>query len=341
MSSALKKYVAIRYNAPTGFKPSQWNGKGRANLDPVWLVERLALFDNYCAPSLESQSLKDFTVLIAFDADTHENYVRTVCDCVTGIEVRPVLIDAHVPYGARFNAFVQSDTDAEFVSLTRLDSDDALAPGFVERVDYYARREIEKGTVSQQPLYIAFPDGQNFDTASGRYTRHEYVTSAFGTLVEKRSPEMKGVYSDHHGKMATLYNTVVAASKSAQWCIVIHDNNAANVLRGCRDQKAGNRSTGEDAGSDLAECGRCSANGGQSCPVSVRATYAHSQAEAGASSVMPPPRRHFRVCVASLLAPPQADKGEINSRAGLPSRTEHRRGRSGWRGRHRGQCLPA
>ena len=232
MSSALKKYVAIRYNAPTGFKPSQWNGKGRANLDPVWLVERLALFDNYCAPSLESQSLKDFTVLIAFDADTHENYVRTVCDCVTGIEVRPVLIDARAPYGARFNTFVQSDTDAEFVSLTRLDSDDALAPGFMERVDYYARREIEKGTVSQQPLYIAFPDGQNFDTASGRYTRHEYVTSAFGTLVEKRSPEMKGVYSDHHGKMATLYNTVVAASKSAQWCIVIHDNNAANVLRG-------------------------------------------------------------------------------------------------------------
>ncbi|WP_246800791.1 glycosyltransferase [Mesorhizobium amorphae] len=228
----LKKYIAIRYNAPTGFKPSQWNGEGRANLDPVWLVERLALFDGYCAPSLEAQSMKDFTVLIAFDAETHENYVRTVCNCVAGIDVRPVLVEAHETYSLRFNAFVQGDTDAEFVSLTRLDSDDALAPSFMERIDHYARREIEKGAVSEQPLYIAFPDGQNFDTATGRYTHHEYVTSAFGTLVEKRSAEMKGVYSDHHAKMATRFNTVVAASKGAQWCIVIHDNNAANVLRG-------------------------------------------------------------------------------------------------------------
>jgi len=232
MDTGLKKYIAIRYNIAAGFKPSQWDGRGRANLDPVWLVERLALFDRYCAPSLEGQSLRDFTVLIAFDAETHENYVRTVCNCVAGIDVRPVLVQADDDYNNRFNAFVESDSDAGYVSLTRLDSDDALAPSFMERVDYYARREIEKGAVELQPLYIAFPDGQNFDTTTGRYTHHEYVTSAFGTLVEKRSPGMKGVYGDHHAKMATLYNSVVAASKGAQWCIVIHDNNAANVLRG-------------------------------------------------------------------------------------------------------------
>ena len=232
MGTGLKKYIAIRYNVATGFKPSQWDGKGRANLDPVWLVERLALFDKYCAPSLESQSLKDFAVLVAFDADTHENYVRTVCSCVAGIDVRPVLVKAGDDHNASFNAFVQSDSDAEYVSLTRFDSDDALAPGFMQRVDHFARREIDKGVVDVQPLYIAFPTGQNFDTATGRYTHHDYVTSAFGTLVEKRSPAMSGVYSDHHAKMATRFNTVVAASKDAQWCIVIHDNNAANVLRG-------------------------------------------------------------------------------------------------------------
>ena len=228
----LKKYIAIRYNAATGFKPSQWNGGGRANLDPVWLVERLALFDKYCAPSLEAQSHKDFTVLIAFDADTHENYIRMVCDCVAELDVHPVLVKAGEAHNECFNAFVQDDTDAQFVSLTRLDSDDALAPSYMERVDYYARREIGNGAVEPHPLYIAFPHGQNFDTATGRYTHHDYVTSAFGTLVEKRSPAMKGIYSEHHAKMATRYNTVVAASKGAQWCIVIHDNNAANVLRG-------------------------------------------------------------------------------------------------------------
>ena len=226
----LKKYITIRYNTTAGFKPSQWNGKGRVNLDPVWLVERLALFDNYCAPSIEAQSRKDFTVLVALDADTHENYVRAVCSCIEGIEVRPILVEAGEDHGARFNAFVQEDTDAEFVSLTRLDSDDALAPGFMERIDHFARREIEKGMV--EPLYITFPRGQNFDTATGRYTDHEYAMSAFGTLVEKRSPAMKGVYSDHHQKMATRYNSIIAPSKDAQWCIVVHDNNAANVLRG-------------------------------------------------------------------------------------------------------------
>lgn len=232
MSISLKKYVAIRYNTVTGFMPSQWTGKGRANLDPVWLVERLALFDKYCAPSLEGQSLKDFTVLVAFDSETHENYIRTVCDCSTGIEIKPVLIEAGENLNLRLNEFVQGDTDAEFVSLTRLDSDDALAPSFVERVDYYGRRAIAKGEVDQQPLYIAFPHGQNFDTATNRYTNHEYPTSAFGTLVERRSPAMNGIYCDKHTKMASRFNTIVPTSKDAQWCIVIHDNNAANVLRG-------------------------------------------------------------------------------------------------------------
>lgn len=232
MSTDLKKYVAIRYNTATGFMPSQWNGKGRANLDPVWLVERLALFDTYCAPSLEGQSLKDFTVVVGFDSETHENYIRTVCDCAIRIDVRPVLVKAGDDYNVAFNAFVQNDTDAEFVSMTRLDSDDALAPTFMERVDFYARREIAKGDVNQQPLYIAFPHGQNFDAATNRYTQHDYPTSAFGTLVEKRSPSMNGVYCDEHTKMAMRFNTVGAASQEAQWCIVIHDNNAANVLRG-------------------------------------------------------------------------------------------------------------
>lgn len=228
----LKKYITIRYNTAAGFKPSQWNGKGRVNLDPVWLVERLALFDNYCAPSLEAQSRKDFTVLIALDADTHENYVRAVCNCIEGVKVKPILVEAGEDPGARFNALVHDDTDAEFVSLTRLDSDDALAPGFMERIDHLARREIEKGMVDEQPLYIAFPRGQNFDTATGRYTIHEYPMSAFGTLVEKRSPAMKGVYSDHHQKMAKRYNTIMAPSSDALWCIVVHDNNVSNVVRG-------------------------------------------------------------------------------------------------------------
>ena len=60
MGTGLKKYIAIRYNIAARFKPSQWDGKGRANLDPVWLVERLALFDTYCAPSLESSIAEGF-----------------------------------------------------------------------------------------------------------------------------------------------------------------------------------------------------------------------------------------------------------------------------------------
>src|SRR5437667_6535731 len=32
--------------------------------------------------------------------------------------------------------------------------------------------------------------------------------------------------------MAARYNAVVATAHGAQWCIVVHDNNAANVLRG-------------------------------------------------------------------------------------------------------------
>ncbi|OHV70656.1 hypothetical protein LCM4577_00270 [Mesorhizobium sp. LCM 4577] len=171
-------------------------------------------------------------MLVAFDADTHENYMRMVCDCVAEVDVRPVLVKPGEGHNERFNAFVQADTDAAFVCVARLDSDDALAPDFMERVDHYARREIARGTVGEQPLYIAFPQGQNFDVATGRYTQHDYVTSAFGALVETRSPAMKGVYSDHHQKMSARYNTVVASAHGAQWCIVVHDNNVANVLRG-------------------------------------------------------------------------------------------------------------
>lgn len=232
MDTHLKKYIAIRYNTALDFRPSQWNGEGPANLDPAWLAERLELFDSYCAFSLESQSVKDFTVLVAFDRQTNADTIQAVCACARDIDIRPVLVAADESYNACLNAFVENDTDAEFVTLTRLDSDDALAPSFMARIDYYARREIAKGTADQQPLYIAVPHGQNFDRATGRYTHHDYVTSAFGTMLERRSSSMNGIYSDSHAKMAGRFNTVVAESKDALWCIVVHDNNVANVLRG-------------------------------------------------------------------------------------------------------------
>src|SRR5206468_3727758 len=79
---------------------------------------------------------------------------------------------------------------------------------------------------------VVFPRGQNYDVETGTYTRHQYVMAAFGTLIARRLGDLKGVYSANHTKMDEVFRTEVVKTKAAQWCIVVHDNNVLNTLRG-------------------------------------------------------------------------------------------------------------
>jgi len=227
----LQKYIAMQYNTPRGLAPRNWSSKAKPNLDRRWLDGRLELFIEYCSYSLERQTHKDFELLIAFDRATETEDVEAVCAAASGVKTTPLFVGEGEPLP--FCDFIARNRDAEFVSATRLDSDDALAPTFMAEVERRARLEIAAGSIDRGPLFLTFPKGLEYDARLGTFGRRLDAFPPFATLIQKSSGErLVDVFFAFHRDVAFTYDAVVAGTVAEQWCIVVHGDNVANRIKG-------------------------------------------------------------------------------------------------------------
>lgn len=218
--------------------PLDWHRGERQNLDPQWLARRQQLFETYCLPSLDAQQGVTLTVLVYFAADTPLAVQRAVCS-------RPfltaVLTDPEVRSGGAMLAEVvrgirevvgamRADgrlQDGDVVATTRLDSDDALGPGYLEEVN---RAYVAAGR--PEVLYAYFPRGQCYVEALREYRLFNHPKNAFGTLFE-RVTDPAAMLTVMHLKHVDLLaahadHAVAVAPERPGWCHVVHDVNVSN-----------------------------------------------------------------------------------------------------------------
>jgi len=227
----LRKYLVIQYNTPRGFVPKNWAGAGRPNLDRRWLDGRLELFIEYCTYSLEQQTHKDFELLIAFDRGTEREDVEAVCAAASGVKTTPLFVGEGEPLP--FCDFIALNRDAEFVAVTRLDSDDALAPTFMAEVERRARLEIAAGSIDRGPLFLTFSKGIEHDARLGTFGRRRDAFPAFTTLIQRLSKDsLVDVFFTSHRTVAFTYDAIVVGTLQEQWCVVIHGDNVMNRIKG-------------------------------------------------------------------------------------------------------------
>jgi len=235
-----RKLLLIRYNLAAPFSgPVQAYPGHDIHLDTDWLSRRRQLFDAYCWPSIERQTDPDFTVLVLFHKDTPAEYVSGIVS--RDIRIVPLFCgdegrESPVEFRrASINAirqWLRSQPASQWLSTTRLDSDDALAPDYFERLS----GALVRGAKNEL-RYFYFPEGQLYDVANDSYASWHWPKNACGTLVEPFEIEnIKTVLFEKHTVMLSLPHSF-AIDDEIGWCQVIHGGNVLNRMRGTALEK--------------------------------------------------------------------------------------------------------
>lgn len=228
----LRKLVLIRFNVSSGFGDIRTDRGVPAYADPVWLGSREALFNRYCWPSLRDQLDRDFTTLVFFDEATDRDFVARLLD---GKDLVPLYTDRRNGVVLRTNEYLArtlrnaGPAAGTFVSTTRLDSDDAIAPDFLARID-----EVVRAAPDHRPrVYYSFPLGQKYITRTKTYRKRYFKKNSFGTLVERWTPKgIATVFVRRHMEMVDHEPTVFIKDGRGHWCNVVHGGNVRNSERG-------------------------------------------------------------------------------------------------------------
>lgn len=218
----LRVAIATRYNvrspfAKPGFDPN----------DSEWLAGRRRLFEEFCAPSVSNQTMKEFEWFVLIDDQMtieEEKWIQKVGRCQTircgsqteGMEkVRDILIPGAVA-----------------LLTARLDSDDSIAPAYIETLVNTARAHLGLILERNHGLSLSFANGLENDTEQKNWFDRYYPNNPFISLLEPAAGTPRLVYQHAHYDMARHYDALTLANEQPMWCIRVHGGNVANEVKG-------------------------------------------------------------------------------------------------------------
>jgi len=160
--------LLTRFNTAIDYAPSS---KG---IDGTWLRERISLFEQYCLPSVNSQSNNCFSWLVFCDARSPAWFRTAIAaygPILKAVYMEGPATDEAIARAVQETGLVQTP----YLVTTRLDNDDAIGS------DYVAL--IQKAFQRQERQFLLFPFGlQSF--RSHLYNVY-WRSNPFLTLVEK------------------------------------------------------------------------------------------------------------------------------------------------------------
>lgn len=210
-------FIVTRFNLPTpGLEQ-----KLRASAN--WLEDRFRLFEQFCLPSVKSQTVRDFKWLIYFDPQSPD-WAMDKIRCHRAEEFYVPLFRERVMRDDLLNDIAAAaGQKISRLLTTRLDNDDLIVRDFIERLQRKARALSEMPRVA-----LNFPNG--FTYANGFLHHHIDKSSAFASLLEDWE-DARTIWVDMHTKLRH-HAPVLQMDDVPAWIQVIHGSNVSNRVRG-------------------------------------------------------------------------------------------------------------
>ncbi|MFB8894104.1 glycosyltransferase [Microbacterium plantarum] len=186
-----------------------------------WLKERIDSFEHVCLPSVRAQTSLDFRWLLFIDAESPvwvTEYLASVIPPNAEVVVCEGVCD-----GSLISDAVSRRTHRSKVITSRVDSDDALHPAFIETVADRLREETG--------VFLNFPDG--LQLSRGRLLSYSHPSNPFISLVEPTGPNLMTVFVDWHDRLGR-HGPIVQQRGYRAWVQNCHGANVRNQERGIR-----------------------------------------------------------------------------------------------------------
>ncbi|UMY65467.1 MULTISPECIES: glycosyltransferase [unclassified Flavobacterium] len=221
MAAQFDHFLITRFN----LRNPKWElTKNRETLlTDQWMTERLALFANFCLPSVAAQSNKDFRWLLFFDDTTAPAFRQQMAE----MTAPHPFIEIH--YIAGMAAFYDSiaqlvgRSEKPYLITSRLDNDDCIHRDFIaevqqqfDRQDYLAI-DVHKGySLQVEPVMML--------------GKKEHVFNPFISLIEKNEQPRTVWANDHnHWKKESRVRPL---THRRLWMSIIHEKNKVNEFDG-------------------------------------------------------------------------------------------------------------
>lgn len=147
--------------------------------------------------SVAAQTCQDFLWLWLVDRDTD-------LDHQVMLEIAAEPIQGRVVLATNYLGTMRELVQTPYVVATRMDSDDAIGPRFVELLHESVAKELEEYV----PLVFNFPRGIYYDCMEGRCIRgYKKFVNQFASLIE-RTDQARGVYCEEHPNLGRAFPSV-------------------------------------------------------------------------------------------------------------------------------------
>lgn len=216
MTRTIDHVFLTRFNLPSAGTESYIRAKDG------WLRQRLELFENFCLPSVRSQTSQNFHWIIYLDPESPTWLIERLGE----LNVPPIftpVFRTEVSESDRVEDLAAvTGAAAETLITSNLDNDDGLAADFVER--------LQKLPINHSRAAVYFTNG--LIRQGGRIYAHKDRANAFCS-VREHWDDPRTCWADWHNRLG-LSMPVVEIGGPAAWLQVIHGTNVSNRIRGRR-----------------------------------------------------------------------------------------------------------
>jgi len=189
---------------------------------PDWLNHRIQLFEDYCLPSVVTQSDQHFEWFIYFDESTPVEYLQRVESLISSYPNISIKYCRLWDQKTIVNDIITTlSAPVRWIVTSRLDNDDALHRHFVSELH---------SAVQQRREFLNFPRG--IILYSGKFFIYEHLSNSFLSLVEPSESPVTACAVAH--EQASEVAPVRQLPQSPAFLQVVHGKNVSNKPRGTR-----------------------------------------------------------------------------------------------------------
>ncbi|WP_229734128.1 glycosyltransferase [Flavobacterium orientale] len=217
-----KHYLVTRFN----LKNKKWDvtKNNESLLTDQWMEHRMELFENYCLPSVVSQTNNNFKWLLFFDISTSTIFQKRILDIAQENKfIKCFFIDGMENFQDAIKEFIAKDAkEIPYIITSRIDNDDCVSKFYID--------EIQKQFNFQKYLAVDFVSGYTLSLNPVMLGKKEQIYNPFISLIEENNNPKTVWHNDHN--QWKKEKSIINIENKRVWLSIIHDKNKVNEFYG-------------------------------------------------------------------------------------------------------------
>lgn len=219
-------FVITRFNLKQSIWPT--DKQGLQINTTAWLEHRFSLFETYCFPSMQQQTVKTFTWLVYFDVETPDDFKKRITVLHSKFSnFKPIYVSSFRAFEDELPKHIQTYTmgNSPYVLTTRLDNDDCFHRDAIKVIQRHFKPidlsiiDLKHGLSLQ--IHNGFKLSLKKNSSSG----------PFITLIEQLKPHHHLLTVYHREHLHWIGDAhFIDVTEGYYWLQIIHRHNITNQM---------------------------------------------------------------------------------------------------------------